>query len=197
MTWASTVVLIALSAIIGFLGLALSGAVRSLEELRQRLEKLERDDIVKPRAGLALGTRAPEIEGPMPDGRRFRSESLAGRRHLVALADPGCRGCDELIPASFSVARERRIPAVVVIRGRSVPTHWAVHRPEEGMATLVLDPDGRVADEYASGFTPHVFVVDEGGFIVANGPAADLSDVLGLLGESEELQVVNADAPVA
>jgi hypothetical protein len=57
----------------------------------------------------------------------------------------------------------------------------------------VLDADRAVADAFGSGFTPHVFVVDEGGSVASRGPAGDLPSVRRLLREAEGVRILRAD----
>src|SRR5207237_4987691 len=117
--------------------------------------------------------------------------ALSGHAHVIALADPGCEACEDLIPELLAAAAAERVPAVVAIAGSSrVPDGWAPPVGASGRAVVALDPDGTAADAFGSGFTPHVFVVDAGGSIAAHGPASSVADVGRLLRDADGIRIV-------
>jgi redoxin len=184
--------LIPVAAAVAFLGLALSGLVRTVDELRTRVAALETSQasIERPPSGLPVGTPAPAFEAKTPRGASFRSGSLAGHRHVIALADPGCEACERLVPQLLTAADEGELPPCVVVVTGTDPVAWVAPSDDEGRAVLVLDPGGAIADAFASSFTPHAFVIDEGGSIAARGPADDVPTVRRLLREAEGLQIL-------
>ncbi len=118
-----------------------------------------------PAGGLPVGATAPTFEAATPEGGRFRSGAFLGVRHVIALADQGLGA-----PADEGV--------------------WHAPVGSEDRAVVVLDERGAIARAFDSDFTPHVFVVDEGGSIAAKGPAGDVAAVAGLVREAEGIRIV-------
>ena len=144
-----------------------------------------------PAGGLPVGATAPTFEAATPEGWRFRSGAFLGVRHVIALADQGCRACDELVPDLLAAAVEQRVPPVVTIVGAPADEGvWHAPVGSEDRAVVVLDERGAIARAFDSDFTPHVFVVDEGGSIAAKGPAGDVAAVAGLVREAEGIRIV-------
>jgi hypothetical protein len=52
-----------------------------------------------------------------------------------------------------------------------------------------------VTTAYEVRLSPHVFVIDDGGFVVAHGVAADLADVRSMLRGSEGIRIVAGGEP--
>jgi hypothetical protein len=191
----AVVVAAGLVAVVTFLGLALAGLVRTVEGLRRRVDALEASPPVQhPAAGLPVGAPAPVFHATTARGASFRSATLAGRRHVIALADPGCEACERLVPDLLAGAQAGELPTcVIVVAGPDAGT-WTVPPGAEERAILVLDPGTLVADAFGSGFTPHAFVVDEGGSVAAQGPAWDLTAVRRLLREAEGVHILRSEA---
>jgi hypothetical protein len=188
-------VVVAALVVVAFLALALAGLVRTVEGLRRRVVALEGSAPVRhPAAGLPVGAPAPVFEAQTPRGTTFRSVALSGHRHVIALADPVCAACDHLVPALLSSAEADELPRCVVVVVGPDAGIWTEPAGAEGRAILVLDPDALVADAFGSDFTPHAFVVDEGGSVAAQGPAGDLGAVRRLLREAEGLHIVRPEA---
>jgi hypothetical protein len=183
-----------LVAIVAFLGLALAGLVRTVDGLLRRVAALEASaPVPHPAAGLLMGAPAPAFEAKTARGTSFRSATLAGRRHVIVLADPGCESCEHLVPELLSSAATGELPPCVVVVEGSDEGTWREPPGGEGRAILVLDPDARVADAFRSGFTPHAFVVDEGGSVAGQGPAGDITAVRRLLREAEGVHIVRPE----
>ena len=189
-----------------FLALVLAAAVRRMDALRvevatlsERLDPADgtEDGIVHPASGLPVGAAAPVVEGERIDGDRWSSAAWAGRRHVVAFADPGCLACEDLVPALLAGAAAGEVPGTVVV-GAADPGAWpATWAPPSGAAdrvVVLVDVDGEVATAFDSGFTPHVFVVDEGGAVTSQGPADTLDAVRTLVRESEGIRIVRPGA---
>jgi hypothetical protein len=169
-----------LSSAVIFLFLALTGATRTVASLKRSLDGNGADDVVRLRSGLAVGSEAPAIQSV--------SATTSGRRHLMVFADPGCAACETLIPALLT--KPNHTPVVLVGRsGTGWPERW---RPGPG-DVVVFDPDERIANAYSVGFTPHVFVVDEGGSIAAQGPADSVEMVERLLREAAGVQIIHTE----
>lgn len=192
----------ALGLAVVFLALVLAAAVRRMDGLRAEVaalsERLDPPDgavrgVAHPPSGLPVGAAAPVVDGERIDGGRWSSAAWAGRKYLVAFADPGCLACDDLVPA---LVAQDVAPTVVV--GATDPGAWPVNwRPPSGAVDRVVvlaDAGGEVAAAFDSGFTPHVFVVDEGGAVTAQGPADSLDAVRTLLRESEGIRIVRPGA---
>ena len=184
-----------LALLVAFMCLALAGAVRTLAELRRRVGALEAEALLRdPAPGLPVGAPAPAFGGITPDGRRFHSTRLAGRRHLVALTEPGCEACDGLVPPLLAAAARDELPPVVAVVSNGHPAaEWTPPRGSGDRADVVLDPDGAVANAFDSGYSPHVFVVDEGGSVAAQGPAGNVADVRALVSEAEGIRIVQTE----
>lgn len=204
--WIAVVVL---AAAVAFLALVLAAAVRRIDGLRAEVaamsERLDPADgavdvdapLEHPSSGLPVGAAAPAIEAERMDGGRWSSSTWAGRRHVVAFADPGCRACDDLVPALVAGAAAGEVPGTLVIGASASgawPTAWAPPSSAEDRVVVLDDEDGSVAAAFDSGFTPHVFVVDEGGAITAQGPADSLDAVRTLVRESEGIRIVRPGA---
>jgi len=159
-----------LGAAVLWLALAMVGAVRELEALRDRIDLLERGPLHVPDV-LPVGSPAPPWEIARRDGTVVSSATFDGRRHLLVFGDAACGACEDLVPAVVRATEDGSIPPSVVL-----------DRGDDG------------ADAAAAAFrvevVPHVVVVDEGGFIVAQGGAADLGDVRMLLDDAAGIRVV-------
>jgi len=173
--------------------------VRRLDELRGEVEALAAEaspmagTIDHRAAGLPVGTPAPVFDGAGPRGETFGSGAVRGRRHLVVFAESGCAACHELIPALVGAAD---LPPVVVVMGPgddAWPDAWGSAAARAGRVHVVRDPAGDVATAYRIGFTPHVFVVDEGGSIAGQGTADSPAAVRALLAEADAIQIVRTE----
>jgi hypothetical protein len=189
-----------------FLSFVLAAMVGRLDALRAEVATLsERFDpmdgtgepLVHPASGLSVGTVVPTIEAERLDGGRWSSSTWEGSRHVVAFADPGCLACDDLVPALVAGAVAGDVPRTVVV-GAAAPGAWPVAwRPPPGAEERVVvleDADASVAAAFDSGFTPHVFVVDEGGAVTAQGPADSLDAVRALVRDAEGIRIVRPGA---
>ena len=166
--------------VVVWLGLALVGAVRELGTLRGRLDALEAAGAPTTHleAGLAVGAPAPAWTIATPGGGVASSSSFEGRRHLLVFADATCRACDDLVPA-------------VIGRGdaAATPGPW---RAADVRVRIGSERGDEVSDAYGVDVSPSVFVIDEGGSVVARGGAVTLDDVLGLVREAEGVRIVAA-----
>jgi hypothetical protein len=190
------VVVAALTAGLVFLTLVLAGAVRRLDDLRREVQAtnalvagLTPAETEHVASGLPVGVPAPAFEARRLDGAPFSSSIMAGSRHLVAFVDPGCVACDGLVPDLLRAAAAGEVPpaALVAPAADAWPERWGAGDADRA---VVLRDDGAVLDGFRVGFTPQIFVLDEGGAVAAQGAADGMSAVRSLLREAEELRIV-------
>ena len=183
-----------LAVVVVWLGLALVGAVRELGTLRGRVDALEAADPPTTHlgTGLAVGAPAPAWTISTPGGGVASSSAFEGRRHLLVFADATCRACDELVPAVIAAASRGTVPPLAVIgRGdaASTPGPW---RAADVRVRIGSERGGGVSEAYGVDVSPFVFVVDEGGSVVARAGVATMDDVLRLVREAEGVRIVAA-----
>jgi hypothetical protein len=181
------IVVVVLFALVLWLGFALIALVRTQAGLRARIEDLEA--AISPiglEGGLPVGRTAPDWEIATRDGGSLAAASLAGTRHVLLFADTSCRACDEVVPGAVGASENGALPPVVVIvreDGAPMPVSW------EGPWTGIEHGD-EVSEAFRVEVSPHLFVIDEGGAIVAQGGAATLADVESLVREARGIQVL-------
>jgi hypothetical protein len=170
-----------------WLGFAMIALIRTQAGLRARIEDLEAAITpIRLDGGLPVGRSAPDWEIATPDGGTLAASSLAGTRHILLFADAACRACDDLVPVAVEASTTGALPPVVVVAREddaAMPASWA------GRWTGVERGD-EVSEAFEVEVSPHVFVIDEGGAIVAQGGAATLADVEALLREGQGIQVL-------
>jgi hypothetical protein len=192
MTLAGWLIVAALATVVAWLGLALIGVVREQSALRARVEGLESASTpTRLDAGLAVGRRAPDWSIAAPSGDVVTSSSVAGERHLLVFADADCSACESLVPNVVQASAEGILPPVVIIgRGNAAatPSSWR-------NATSGVERDGEVSAAFDVDVSPHVFVVDDGGVVVAQGVVVDLHDVEVLVAAGRGITIVD-DADV-
>lgn len=179
------------------LGLALAGAITGaatagLRLLRRhgalllRVDALESaligaglalpadEPVLEPAGGLPIGTPAPELALPGPDGARVSLTDLLapGRDLLLVFSDPQCGPCTALAPAvsgwqrsapgglrtvvisrgdgaaNARYAAEHRLDDLLVQTGREVDERFDVHATP---SALVIGADGRIASAVHAG----------------------------------------------
>ena len=192
MTTAGWIVIGVVILAVGWLGLALVGLVREQAALRARVEDLEATAApLHLSSGLAVGRPAPAWSITTPSGEAVTSASMAGLRHVLVFADADCRACDELVPGVVQASTKGALPPVVIVgRGdaATMPAEWRA-------ATVGVEHDGDVSAEFDVEVTPYVFVVDDGGAVVAQGGAINLRDVEELVTAGGGITIVrDADA---
>ncbi len=173
-----------------WLGLALAGAVRELTALRERVDALAGAAPVHLSSGLPLGAPAPAWEVRTAEADLRTSSAFAGTRHLVVFADADCAACDDVVPGVVSEAASGALPPVVVIgRGpaQATPASW---RSADPRVIVGAEHGDDVTAAYQVETSPHVFVVDESGFVVAQGGAASVKDVRALVRGADGIRIV-------
>jgi hypothetical protein len=106
---------------------------------------------------------------------------------VLVFADAECRTCDDLLPDVVRAGGERALPPVVVV-GRdtgAVPVSWSGPGVVAGW-----EADRDVSDAYLVDVSPHVFVLDEEGAVVAQGGAVTLADVETLVRDAQGIRIV-------
>jgi hypothetical protein len=183
-----------LGALMVWLGLALAGAVRELLALRRRVEALEvragaPDHLA---SGLPPGAPAPPWEAFDVDGSPVSSAPFSGRRHLMVFADADCAACGELVPAIVRASSDGSLPPVAVIARAPLdasPPGW--RPPGDAPLVIVGVEHGRdVSDRYRVDVTPTVFLVDEGGLVVARGTPVSLEETRELVDDTDAVRIV-------
>ena len=181
------IVVVLLFALVLWLGFALIALIRTQAGLRARIEDLEASIApIRLDGGLPVGRTAPDWEIAVTDGGSLAAGSLAGTRHVLLFADTQCRACDEVVPAAVAAAAAGALPPVVVIardEDTELPSAW------NGRWTGV-EHHGEVSAAFRVDVSPHLFVIDEGGAIVAQGGATTLADVEALVREGRGIQVL-------
>jgi len=181
------IVVVLLFALVLWLGFALIALIRTQAGLRARIEDLEASIApIRLDGGLPVGRAAPDWEIAAADGGSIAATSLAGTRHVLLFADTSCRACDDVVPAAVAAAEAGTLPSVVVIardEDTEMPPSWS--GPWTG-----VEHQGDVSAAFRVDVSPHLFVIDEGGAIVAQGGAATLTDVEALVREGQGIQVL-------
>ena len=181
------IVVVLLFALVLWLGFALIALIRTQAGLRARIEDLEASIApIRLDGGLPVGRTAPDWEISAADGGSLAAVSLAGTRHVLLFADASCRACDDVVPAAVAAAANGTVPPVVVIardEDTEIPPSWS--GPWTG-----IEHHGEVSAAFRVDVSPHLFVIDEGGAIVAQGGAATRADVEALVREGQGIQVL-------
>jgi peroxiredoxin len=192
---AATAVVIAIlaAAVAGAAGLVMLLLGRYGQVLR-RLDQLEGSAGVGgvvgdgARAGLAVGTAAPEFALPGVDGGTVSLAGLraAGRPVLLVFSDPDCGPCQSLLPdlAVWQTRAAGRFVTALVSSG-SVAANQAKVREHE-LLNVAVQGDREVATAYRYAGTPSAVLVTAAGQIgstVVAGPGAIRSLVAALLNQ--------------
>jgi hypothetical protein len=184
-----------LAAVVLWLAFALAGAVRELAALRGRVAALEEESgPVHLADGLPAGAAAPSWQLTGRDGAAASSSAMRGKRHLVLFADADCRACDALVPEVIDAAsNDRLIPTVIVGRGEAsaTPAAWA---PADGRVIVGVEQGAEVSEAFRTEVSPHAFVIDEGGFVAAQGGPLTLDDVRAMIADAEGVRIVTGAA---
>jgi peroxiredoxin/uncharacterized membrane protein YphA (DoxX/SURF4 family) len=191
----STAVIIALIA----LTLAAFAAYLVFQVLRQngrlllRLEAIEAKLGIEPNpsapSGLPVDSAAPEFNLPDMDGQTVNLATLgAGDKPLLLVfSEPGCGGCDELLPDVAAWQRELadRMSAVIISRGtigqnRNKQAKLALGR-------VLLQKDRETAEDYQVAGTPSAVLVTSGR--IARPLAAGADEIRSLVRDVTALRV--------
>ncbi len=188
MSWLPWILVGVLTGVVLWLLLALSGAARTVAELRAADEAAVRHLS----GGIVPGSRAPGFQADAADESVFDARQTAGLRHLVLFADPACAACAMLVPGVVSEAAARRLPTVVVVSRGDLRAHPPAWRATD-RAWLVSERGTEVSDAFGVDITPTVFVIDEGGAVVSRGPVQTVDEVADLVAQGAGVRIVGAD----
>jgi hypothetical protein len=173
-----------------WLGLALAGVVRESTALRERMDALEGGGPVHLGSGLPLGAPAPGWEVRTPEGDLRTSSAFAGTRHLLLFADADCAACDDVVPGVVvAAASGALLPVAVIGRGDPAATPAAWRSPDPRVI-VGAEHAGDATAAFQVETSPHAFVVDEAGFVVAQGGAASVEDVRALVRGADGIRIV-------
>lgn len=185
MTALGWALLAVLTVAVVWLVFAMIGLLREVAALRAALGALSQGPI-ELAGGVPVGTMAPAWTIDTPGGA-VASPAFAGRRHVMVFADADCRTCDDLLPGVVRAAGDGALPPVVVIgrEGSDVPPAWT------GPGVVAGREHGSdVSDAFRVDVSPHVFVLDEEGAVVAQGGAVTLADVEALVRAAQGIRIV-------
>jgi hypothetical protein len=184
-----------LAAVVLWLAFALAGAVRELAALRGRVAALEEETRpVHLADGLPVGAAAPSWRLTERGGAAVSSSAMRGKRHLLLFADADCRACDALVPEVVGAASSDRLPPTVIVgRGAAsaTPAAWVSHA---GRVIVGVEQGVEVSEAFRTEVSPHAFVIDEGGFVAAQGGPLTLDDVRALIADADGLRIVTGAA---
>ncbi|HEY8438271.1 MAG TPA: hypothetical protein VIK65_06620, partial [Candidatus Limnocylindrales bacterium] len=113
-------------------------------------------------------------------------------RHLLVFADATCRACDDVVPELVAAAGRGTVPPLAVIgRGdaEATPEPW---RAADVRVRIGSERGDEVSEAFGVDVSPFVFVVDEGGSVVARSGVGTVDDVLRLVREAEGVRIVAA-----
>lgn len=187
MSWVPWALVAILTVIVAWLLLALSGAGRTIADLRAT----EEPEVRHLSPGIEPGTLAPRFEAETDGGGTFDALVVAGLRHLVLFADPDCAACATLVPGVLAEAAARRFPSVVVVSRGALATHPSAWRDAD-RGRLVRERGTEVSEAFGVDVTPTVFVIDEGGAVVARGPVQTVPEVAELVAQGKGMRIVGA-----
>jgi hypothetical protein len=164
-----------------WLGFAMAGLLREVTALREEIQALTSAPIHLA-GGLAVGTRVPAWA--LGD---VSSASMAGQRHLIVFADADCATCHELVPPLVDAAAAGAVPPTVIVGrdGRDLPPSWRGPQVLAG-----VERDRAISDAFEVEISPHLFLIDEGGAVVAQGGATTLEDAEALVRSADGIRIV-------
>jgi methylamine dehydrogenase accessory protein MauD len=163
------VALLALWAVVLFVGFLLLGALRALGVLSWRLEQLEATTPRRlGRDGLKPGKRAPDFTLPSADGKEVALHDFAGRKVLLVFTQSGCSPCQKIVPELNRLGKSGESQVVVINNGDPDATRkWSA---EVRARFPVLAQDHfSVSKRYQVFATPFAFLIDEQGVITSKG----------------------------
>lgn len=137
-----------------------------------------------PRGALEVDDEGPRLgdSAPAETTRDLQGRELTigerGRSQLLLFVSPGCRVCDEVLPALPVIARQYKLaPFLITDADRSEAA--AAYDSKTSVAPLIADQD--VVRSYRVPGTPYVVVVDDAGVVRAKGTVNTLEQMEGLV----------------
>ncbi len=133
---------------------------------------LEMDD-----EGPPLGEALPPVEGTLEDGTPAVVGG-PGRAQLLLFVSPGCRTCEDVLPAVPAIAAESSLEPYLVTDLSPAETTSAFRGRKLG-APLIAG--AAAARTYEVPGTPYVLVTDAGGVLRGKGTVNNLEQMEGLV----------------
>lgn len=121
-------------------------------------------ELLEPHDAIALGGDAAPIGGP-------------GRAQLILFVSPGCRMCEEVLPALPALARRYAAEARIVTDVDHADSERAFARGAS--APVIAGAD--IVARYGIPGTPYVVAIDERGIVRAKGTVNNLEQLEGLV----------------
>jgi thiol-disulfide isomerase/thioredoxin len=160
-----------LASVVVVLALVVVGTLRRiaivLEEAESRLSSAQALDLQP--EGLSVGAEIGPFEGRRADGGRFADSDLVGTESIVLFLSSDCPPCRTLANdlGEPEAASELGVRVVAVLDETDRDGRIA-QRVQRG-ATVVYQSERSVARAFGSNATPHAFLVDGDGVVVARG----------------------------
>jgi len=155
-----------------FDAVTISFGLRNIEDPKKALSEMFR--VLKP------GGRLVVCEFSKPPRAIFRAGYTAYMRFIM--------------PAVVDAASsDRLLPTVIVGRGAAsaTPAAWVSHA---GRVIVGVERGVEVSEAFRTEVSPHAFVIDEGGFVAAQGGPLTLDAVRSLIADAEGLRIVTGAA---
>lgn len=118
--------------------------------------------------GQLVGTPAPDFAVRHLDGGAMRLSELAGRPVLVHFWATWCPSCQVEMPvlaAAYAAHRDRGLEILAVNAGEADVTVASFRRRYQLTFPILMDADGRVAQQYGVVSIPTTYFVDRGGVV--------------------------------
>jgi methylamine dehydrogenase accessory protein MauD len=164
--------ILALWALVLFLGFLLLGALRALGLVRWRLEQLEATTPSRiGRGGLKAGKNAPDFTLATVNGAPVSLHDFAGRKVLLVFMQPGCGPCDRVTAELNRLHGTSEAQVLAVQNGDPDSVRkWAEeHRP---LFPVAVQQRYSLSKRYEAFATPFAFLIDERGVIASRGLAS-------------------------
>jgi hypothetical protein len=170
------------------IGLVQLGTLRRVAPLLERTESTLREAARGSLRGLRPGETVPAFAAEVFGGGTFTEADLQDSTTIVLFLNTSCGSC-ELLAADLEAGRVANldIPLVVVADEPDDAARFAAG----GQAQVLLQENASLARAFESDRTPHAFVIDEAGRVVASGTPntwqamASLLDDVGRGGDRE------------
>jgi peroxiredoxin len=137
------------------------------------------NDQVKAMFKLAIGSMAPEISQPSPDGKTKNLSALKGKVVLIDFWASWCKPCLKESPNVVKLYNKFKSKGLEIF-GVSLDkekANWEVAIADYQLAWLhVIDSDGKAAADYGVKSIPFTILVDKDGKILAKGLHAEELD---------------------
>ena len=124
-----------------------------------------------------VGQPAPEFTLPRLDGQQVALSSLHGKVVVLDIWACWCDSCRKELPRLDELAARHKADGLAVVavstdEHRSEVERMIARRPSWTM-TVLLDPSGKIAENYVADSLPLVYVIDRDGLIRYRGNVSD------------------------